>query len=686
MILGCDQGAAVSVDGGKSWSSWFNQPTAQFYHVITDNHFPYRVYGAQQDSGTAAVLSRSDYGEISFRDWSPVGGEESGYIVPDPNEPVVYGGGPFGVVTRFDWITGQSLNISPWPSFGAGNKLRFTWTSPLVSSPQDPRALYLGAQSVLRTTDRGMSWQAISPDLTVAAAPSSSAEKGESRGVVYTIAPSPIRAGEIWVGSDNGFIHLTADDGKNWADVTPPKLGDWSMISLIEASRFDAAVAYAAVDRHQVDDFRPYIFRTRDSGKIWQGVAAGLPSGSYVHVVREDSVRQGLLFAGTETGIYVSFDDGGHWQSLQANLPGASIRDIAIHGDDLIVATHGRSFWILDDLEPLREWNEEVAAAAVHLFKPQTAIRIRRTENRDTPLPPETPVGENPPAGATIDYYLKTAIDHEVALEIRDQAGALVRRFSSDAQPSAAVEPLEFPSAWLPPAPPLPRSAGMHRLVWDLRYPRPAALRYEYSIGAVVGRGTVAQPEGPLAPPGEYQVRLIVDGKTYAQPLKLRMDPRVGVSRDDLVKQLELEQEIDRDLAKATSTYREIADVRSQLEALGPQLQGDSTKNLFVAMEEFDRAARTLAGRTDATWPFPAEGLTHLDASFASLAIAAGSADSAPTAQSRAAFETFDRALTKTIAHWEELKKQNLGPLNQQLQQLGVPQIAPRASAAPARD
>ena len=415
MILGSDQGAAISVDAAATWSSWYNQPTAQFYHVITDDRFPYRVYGSQQDSGTAAVSSRSDYGQITFRDWSPVGGEESGYIVVDRADPdTVYGGGPFGALRRFNWTTGQSFDISPVAIRFHNEKLRFTWTSPLVDSPQNPGVLYLGAQFVLRSSDRGQSWQAISPDLTVksaAANPKSSdaPKKEEARGVVYTIAASPLRAGEIWAGTDNGLIQLTLDDGAHWSNVTPPDVAEWSQISLIEASPHDAATAYAAVDRHQVDDLNPYIYRTRDSGKTWQNITQDLPPGAYVHAVREDPKRKGLLFAGTELGVYVSFDDGDRWQPLQNNLPVSSIRDLVIHGDDLVVATHGRAFWILDDISPLREWTAAIAAQDAHLYHPAPAIRVRRSESHDTPLPLETPVGQNPPAGAIFDYFLKSA-------------------------------------------------------------------------------------------------------------------------------------------------------------------------------------------------------------------------------------------------------------------------------------
>jgi hypothetical protein len=526
MILATDQGAIVSVDGAKTWSSWYNQPTAQFYHVITDNRFPYWVYGAQQDSGTAAVQSRSDYGQITWREWSPIGGDESGYIVPDPTQPVVYGGGPFGGLNRFDWTTGQSLVISPAPVFNAANKLHFTWTSPLVMSPQNPKVLYFGAQFILRSDDRGMTWRAISPDLTLISSAASNSgdsdehqpgKKEKPRGVVYTIAPSPLRDGEIWAGSDTGLIHLTTNEGASWTNVTPVGLPEWSEVSLLEASHFDAGTAYAAVDRHQVDDYRPYIYRTHDSGKTWRNVGEGLPTGSYVHVVREDPVRKGLLFAGTETGVYFSLDDGDHWRALQLNLPVAPIHDIAIHGDDVVVATHGRSFWILDDIEPLREWNEAAAASAAYVFRPATAIRIRRSENHDTPLPAETPMGENPPAGGIIDYQLKAGasdeVPGEIALEIRDEHGNLVRRFSSEDQlstPSVVKQnPPEFSMDWVHAEPKLSNTPGMHRFVWDLRYPRPAAIRYDYSAAAPIASGTVPLPEGPLVLPGQYEVRLI---------------------------------------------------------------------------------------------------------------------------------------------------------------------------------
>ncbi|HYL68904.1 MAG TPA: hypothetical protein VEX69_07050 [Candidatus Limnocylindria bacterium] len=686
MILGSDQGAAVSVDRGKTWSSWYNQPTAQFYHVVTDNRLPYIVYGSQQDSGTAGVSSRSDYGQITFRDWTPIGGEESGYIALSPSDPnFVYGGGPFGMVFRFDWTTGQSLSVAPEPEGSAGKRLRSTWTSPLVVSPQNPAVLYFGAQYVLRTEDRGQHWQTISPDLTFATRPASTPDsQDEHKGVVYTIAPSPIRAGEIWAGTDNGFIRLTTDGGKTWDDVTPPGLPDWSMVSLIEASRFDAASAYAAVDRHQMDDFHPYIYRTHDAGKTWRNAVAGIPENAYVHAVREDLQRRGLLYAGTELGIFFSFDDGEHWQPLQLNLPVVSIRDIALHGEDLIVATHGRSFWILDDIEPLREWAEHIETQDAYLYHPAPALRIRNSENHDSPLPIETPVGDNPPTGAIIDYNLKTALAGELVLEIRDKDGRLVRRISSADKPSAVSEPPEFPNYWLHLQQTLSNAPGFHRLVWDLRYKQPPALRYEYSSAAPISTGTFTVPQGPLALPGDYEVRLIAAGETLTQKLVVEQDPRVYVSRDDLVKQFDLEQQVDAALARNTEAHREIEDLRAQLTDLHGRVFGNSkAKEIRSAADALDHAVDQIAGH-EAEYPLLPTGLIELDRSLSSLAVSIGAADSAPTAQSSAAYDAAQKRQSEMLAIWETLKKQDLAALNTQMQAAGLPAIVLGESPKPA--
>lgn len=670
MILGSDQGAAISVDGAATWSSWYNQPTAQFYHVITDDRFPYRVYGSQQDSGTAAVSSRSDYGQITFRDWSPVGGEESGYIVVDRSDnDFVYGGGPFGALRRFNWTTGQSFDISPGAMRVDNERLRFTWTSPLVDSPQNPHVLYLGAQFVLRSSDRGQSWQAISPDLTVksggaAAAGASNAasngtpKKEEPRGVVYTIAPSPLQAGEIWAGTDNGLIQLTRDDGAHWSNVTPPDVAEWSQISLIEASPHDAGVAYAAVDRHQVDDFSPYIYRTRDGGKTWQKIVADLPAGAYVHAVREDIQRKGLLFAGTELGVFVSFDDGDHWQPLQNNLPVSSIRDLVIHGDDLAVATHGRSFWILDDIAALREWTDTIAAQQAYLFHPARAMRMRRSENRDTPLPLETPVGENPPAGAIFEYFLKSPASGEVILEIHDQQDNLLRRYSSEDQPPEIQEAPEIQKEWLPRFSPLPKSAGMHRFVWDLRYAPPAAMRHEYSMAAIIEAGTVAEPLGPLALPGEYEVQLKVGGETYKSTFAVEMDPRVKVSREDLVRQLELEQKIAAALAQSADTAQAIAKLRKQLEALQANLSAKpEAKALLQSVTALDQRAQTVQGNPEAEYPQMPGGLIGVNGSLGALGVEVGSGDSAPTATSLKVFEDSSKQLDELQTQWKSVQK-----------------------------
>jgi len=667
MILGSDQGAAISVDRGATWTSWFNQPTAQFYHVTTDNRFPYRVYGSQQDSGTAAVSSRSDYGQITFRDWSPIGGDESGYIVVDRTNPdIVYGGGPFGAMRRFNWTTAQDFDISPAAIPFNGSKLRFTWTSPVVDSPQDPRVLYFGAQFVLRSADAGQRWQAISPDLTLRTpatnAPPKRAGVGDEVGaVVYTIAPSPARVGEIWAGTDNGLIQLTLDDGAHWSNVTPPDVENWSQISLIEASRYDAATAFAAIDRHQLDDLHPYIYRTHDDGKTWQRIVAGLPENAYVHAVREDPVRKGLLFAGTEIGVFVSFNDGANWRPLQNKLPVSSIRDLVIHGDDLVVATHGRAFWILDDIAPLREWNDNTTNQNAHLFTPAHTIRVRRSENHDSPLPPETPVGTNPPAGAIFDYFLKSpaAATEVLTLEIRDHQGNVVRKYSSsDKEPEPAVTPPEFPKFWLPKFQPLSSAPGMHRFVWDLRYAPPAALHNEYSMAAIIGVGTIIEPQGPLALPGEYEVVLTTGGQTYKAALTIEMDPRVKISSEELAQQLDLEHKIDAALTKTTDAAKSVATLREKLKALRTSLNAKpDAKPILDTVDDLDKRAQSIQGNAEAQWPATPGGLIGEDATLAALAIAVGSADSAPTATASAAFAESTKHLNDLLTQWDQLQK-----------------------------
>ena len=678
MIVGSDQGAVVSLDGGRTWSSWYNQPTAQFYHVVTDGAFPYRVYGAQQDAGTAGIASRSDYGEITFRDWSPVGAGESGYIAPDPLNPdIVYGGDTYGGVHRFDRITGQSQDISPWPlsTFGQPmprRKYRFTWTSPLVFDRVDRHTFYLGAQMVLRTTDGGLHWEAISPDLTGAAVRPAAADTGATTvanaaargyGVVYSIAPSPRAAGLLWVGSDDGLIHRTTDGGKDWRNVTPQGLPSWSMISMVEASPFDTAVAYAAVDRHRVDDFAPYIYRTRDGGVQWTRADQGIAPEAYVQVVRADPVRLGLLYAGTETGVYVSFDDGDHWQSLQLNLPTASVRDLAIQGRDLIAATHGRSFWILDDLTPLRQVSDSMLRDQAHLFTPAPAIRLRRSVSNDTPLPPEEPHGTNPPAGAVIDYWLSTA--GPVTIEIRTPAGDVVRQFASGERavppPTPLAEPPQFAAEWLPRAAPPGGNAGLNRFAWDLRYSPPLAERYSYSIAAIAGQGTVAEPQGPLVVPGDYQVRLTAGGRTYTQPLRVELDPRVHVADLALAAQLRLALEIRDAIGEQYALTQSVRKVRDQTHSL--------------ASRSLDRATRASIGGVERAVDSLVRTTASVGSELGALETAVESADREPPQQARDAFAELRERLRTAARRWQDVIASDLPALNARLRQQGAPAV-----------
>ncbi|MBA3386170.1 MAG: glycoside hydrolase, partial [Chthoniobacterales bacterium] len=473
MLLASDQGAIVTVNGGTSWSSWYNQSTAQLYHVSADNAFPYRLLSGQQESGSVGISSRGNDGAITFRDWHPVAAEEYGYVVADPLDPdIVYG----GKLTRYDRRTAQAQNILPLPL--RSPDFRMLRTQPVVFSPIDPHLLFFAGNTLWQTRDRGENWQQISPDLTrktyelpatIGKYRNEPSAEAKQRGVIYTVAPSPLEVQRIWAGTDDGLIHLTSDGGKSWADVTPPQISAWQKISLIDASHFDAKTAYAAVNTLRLDDLRPHIFRTSDSGKTWQEVVRGIPAGQTVNVVREDTQRRGLLFAGTERAVYVSFDEGENWQPLRLNMPATSVRDLMIKDDDIAVATHGRGFWILDNITPLRQL--QLANRATGLFKPQTALRVRWSMNTDTPLPPDEPAGENPPDGAMIHYSLAEESAEPVTLEIKDSKGNLVRRYASTDVP---VEPdpklLRIPRYWVRPPQPLSAARGLHRFLWDMHY------------------------------------------------------------------------------------------------------------------------------------------------------------------------------------------------------------------------
>lgn len=530
ILVASDQGAVITVNGGQTWSSWYNQPTAQMYHVTTDNSWPYRVCSGQQESGSACVPSRSNDGQITFRDWRPVGVEEYGYVAPDPLDPnIVYG----GKVTRFDYRTGQVQNVAPKP-FRDPN-YRMLRTAPILFSPVNPRKLYFGANTIWETVNGGKSWREISPDLTrkdsvvpanVGKYAGEASAIARHPGVVYTIAPSYLKERIIWAGSDDGLIHVTMDGGTTWRNVTPPAIGPWAKISLMDASHFDTLTAYAAVNTLRLDDLRPHIYRTRDGGKTWARIVTGIDSGATINVVREDPQRRGLLFAGSETHVWVSFDDGDHWQSLRLNMPAISIRDLVIKDDDVVVGTHGRGFWILDDITPLRQVTAERLAAEAHLFRPALATRVRSSMYTDTPLPVDEPRSLNPPDGVVLSYHLRGTA-REITLEVVDSAGALVRRYVKGVNPNPDPRAQgHWPDWWIAPSPVLSADPGLHRFVWDLRYERPKAPGFSFPISAIPGR-TVPEPLGPFVTPGTYTVRLLVDGKTYTQPLRVRLDPRV---------------------------------------------------------------------------------------------------------------------------------------------------------------
>ena len=674
MISGVDQGTIITRNGGQTWSSWYNQPTAQFYHVAVDNQFPYWVYGAQQDSGTAAVVSRSDYGQITFRDWHPIGAGESGYILPDPVNPqIVYGGSTGGDLYRFDSKTGQVQDVSPTPAeLGTKVTHRYPWTTPIAFSFQPPHALYQASQFLMKTADAGKSWKIISPDLTLRPGEN----EAEAKGVVYTIAPSPIAAGTIWIGTDNGLVQLTRNDGLTWSEVSPKGLPPWSMISLIDASPHDIATAYAAIDRHQMDDIAPHIYRTSDSGKTWTEISNGIPATAYVHAVREDPIRKGLLFAGTELGVYVSFNDGELWQPLQLNLPVTAVRDLVVKGNDLVVATHGRSFWILDDISPLREVNSETVTAAVHLFRPATAIRIRKNVAHDTPLPPETPAGKNPPAGAIIDYSLRSGPSGEVTLEIIDSAGVLVRKYSSNDAPGKVDETQSFPTYWFNPPASLSKQLGLNRFVWDLRYERPRALRYGYSIAAAYGDDAIMVPEGPLALPGVYQVKLTVAGRSYTAPLELELDPRVKTPLLALRQQLMLEAKIMQGMWDSYEGVQQIRDLRAQLKELQAKLNSDpNAKPTLAAIAALDKKAAELVAVEQTYPPVGVVSVASLNGALGSLISLVDAADSAPTTQVTSAFATYRRLLDQQLAKWDALNAKDVAALNTLLQQQQMPEI-----------
>ncbi len=680
MIVGNDGGASVSVNGGITWSTQLNQPTGQFYHVATDNRFPYYVYGAQQDNESVAVASRSDHGPIGEHDWYVVGDNESGYVLPDPTDPdIVYSGSYMGILTRANLHTGQFQDISPWPydpdgQPAAKQAYRFTWTMPMVFSPQNPKVMYFASQYLLRTDDGGMSWRRISPDLTR----NDTSKQGTSGGpvsqdnstaeyydVIYSIAPSPLAAGEIWVGTDDGFIQLTRDGGKNWHNVTPKGLPEWAKVSTIEASRFDAGTAYVAVDAHKLGNDQPYIFQTHDYGRTWTRSDDGIRAPSYVHVVRADPKQKNLLYAGTELGAYVSFDGGKRWQPLQLNLPVTSVRDLVIKDGDLVAATHGRGFWILDDIYPLREIAAGANPDSDHLYAARTAVRLHSEEGDS--LPYES-VGENPPNGAILYYSLADNTRGSVTLTLRDAGGALLRTFSSVPTPPENDHPLEFPSEKHPKPQALKTTPGLHRLVWNLRLKGPPPIP-----GAYYDMGG---PVAPMVLPGRYSVTLTAGGRNFSQPLTVVTDPRVQVTRAALAAQYALMLKLNQALADDHAAANAIRDVRAQLAGIQARLAGrPGNPALVPEAAALDAKLEPLlqtfyqyrAHAEEAMLNYPSE----LNSQLAYLELGVDSADSAPTAQQQSMYTALRAQLDAALAQWTALRDGEIARFNKHMQQAG---------------
>jgi photosystem II stability/assembly factor-like uncharacterized protein len=666
MILSSDQGTIVTRNGGETWSSWYNQPTAQFYHVVTDNQFPYWVYGAQQDSNAIATPSRSKYRALNFHDWRPIdAGDENGYVAPDPLNPgVIFG----GFVARQD-LSDEQLQQMP-PSLAHSGAYRRTWTLPLVFSPLDPHVLYFGSQVLFRMADSGNSWQAISPDLTredpgvppnLDAATAADAPRGKRRGVIYTIGPSFVRAEEIWAGTDDGLIQLTQDEGKTWENVTPPELTSWSKVTHIEASHSDAGTAYAAVDRHRLDDYQPYLYRTRDFGKGWQRVTNGIPEGSFLNCVREDPARKGLLYACTEKGVYVSFNDGDDWQSLQLNLPVTSVRDLVVHENDLVIATFGRSFWILDDVTPLRQMDSHVATADAWLYRPQAAIRMRPGSDQGSPVPMDEPLAPNPPEGAMLDYYLRDKPSTPIQLEIFDSEGKLVRRFASD-DVLYKTNPNDVPIQveWIRDPKPLLAEAGMHRFVWDLHFAMPKGMRRSFW-----------GPAGPLAAPGNYTVKLTANGKSSTQPLTIKLDPRVKTSQDALERQFGLASKLAARLGEVSIAQQQAGELRKQIDARKKEAGGSA--ELLTALQELEKKMEA-AVEPDSDAEFGLFGLAlpgkeheplpKVEGSLTRLLIVVDSSEVGPTADAAVASARWEEAAREALGRWASFQKEELANVN----------------------
>jgi photosystem II stability/assembly factor-like uncharacterized protein len=650
MMLVADQGAVITVNDGRSWSSWYNQPTAQLYHVATDNQFPYWVYGGQQESGAIGTASRGPGGQISFRDWMGVGADEYAYVAPDPSDPnIIYG----GRVVRFDKRTGQTQNVAP-EALRSGD-YRILRSMPLLFHPLDPTMLLFATNVLWKTHDGGQSWEIISPDLTreQPEVPSSigdfqtpEMETMARRGVIYALAASPVDLDTLWAGTDDGLVHLTRDGGQTWADVTPPELRAWDKVSQIDAGHFDADTAYIAINAIRRSDMLPHIYRTHDGGATWERVVDGLHQMGPVNVVREDPKQPGLLYAGTERTIYFSVNDGDSWQSLRQNLPPSSMRDLVIHESDLVVGTHGRSIWVLDNIAPLRELAAARAAGEPHLFGPPLATRVRWNMFADTPLPPEEPAGQNPPDGAILDYWLPQAAS-ELSLEIVAPDGSIVRSYSSQDEPEHVdPETLPHPTFWIRPPQALGTSAGHHRFIWDLRHEPPKGTRRQFSIAAVYGR-TPSGPHGPYVHPDTYTARLTVDGKVRERELPVQLDPRVELDAEALGLQTDLSR-------RSYEGYHRLQEIRDEIDQVLETADSSRTAELMALRGERDPGDPDIIYgsiyRSDPT----EETITGLQHKLLFLLNLLQNSDTRPTTQAAEALHSLEESVAAMASRWAD--------------------------------
>jgi photosystem II stability/assembly factor-like uncharacterized protein len=713
MFLGVDQGATISLDGGQTWSSWYNQATAQVYHISTDNQYPYWVYATQQDSGSIGTRSRGNLGAITPLDWLPHPGYEFGSIVADPLNPnITYAGGPSAGIVKVTYPSGQWINVSP--NVDAKAALRKVGNQPLIWSPTNPHELLAGFQYVMATTDGGMHWKKLSPDLTYpkGVTPPASAQGatagqagpgggrgGPVLGSIESIAPSSVAAGTIWAGTNNGLIKLTRNHGATWEDVTIPDLPNPTRadIAAIDASHQDPAAAYVAIDYHGAGDFTPHLYRTHDAGKTWTAIVNGLPvdqpGGSFARVIRADTKKAGLLFAGTESALYVSFNDGDTWQSLMLNLPTTSYRDIAIHENDLVVGTYGRGFWVLDDYSPLRQITSEMASEPAHLFKPGDAIRVRRNVNGDTPFPPEVPHAPNPPLGAVIYYYLGAKPSGTITLDIADASGKVVRHLSSAPIPPLPDPPPAVPDFWLEKPRPMPTAVGTNRINWNIRHDNPPAFTHNFAqvMGAMAG-DTPASPEGALALPGIYTLKLTVDGKSYTQTLTVKNDPRSPATAADLRAQHELQMKITSGAAEAWDGYQQVAAMRAAVATL---LSGNPPSDVATAAKAFDAKLATAGGavgggrRGGGPGGFPGAGGTPppppnfvgVNAALVRQLDTLDFGDMAPNEPMSNAYVSGCTDLKTAVANWKTINGQELTAFNAVLTKNNLT-LVPAASTA----